>query len=550
MEKMQEFDSLLHAECLGFYNCCEVITAFLSDRKDRRTYHFITVFVMEERPVFEKEKTYLTDKPVRLSDRFCLGCQKKLVDLESVRESYKRLSETAGDTCGPLEKAVGTCGLSEAVHRTCDIGDGELTVGRLKQLNKVFVPQDSTKTSKLNRILKNNFRNGSYVMEFFDVEKTIRDVLGGKLTQKAAEELYGILPIDLFTVSDRIGSFLFQFPSSSVHMSFREDEKMEQMCFKIETERRLADESRKMKCLLTVENPEDDNMVGFGCQEVLIPGSAKLYLGDTAGLCTKRLVDCKSGFILCEETGNLIREIGMRVHMGSQFGKEREIYNDKGELEAEVSVVSAENVAMKSEEIQEWKTFINDRRYKLRMEELDRRMEFIQYGVDEYPERERALSDIRKLMNRGDGYTVYLWDPYLNAQDLLDTWYYTTGYGMELKCITSAGGHEKEKLTVIDWMEEQKKRLEGGSNQYGISVEFRCQWGTFGYGFHDRFLMIVDREGKKASEVWSLGASLNSLGTRHHIIQKVLHPQPVVDAFERLWDMLPPEHCQIWKHGG
>lgn len=529
MGKLQEFDSLIHAECLGRYNCCEAVTAFINDRHTQQIYHFITVFVMEERPATEKGQTYLTDKPVKLSERFSLGCQRKIMDLESVRKSY--------------------CALSERTDGSCNIGDGDLTVGRLKQLNKIFIPPDSTQISLMNRILKNNFWNGSYVMEFFDVEKPVRNILGRKLIEKAAEELHRLLPIDLFTVSDRIGNFLFQFPSQLVRLKFREDEAGESLTFRIEADRNLADEEKKRACLLMVENPQDNNMIGFSSQEIMIPGTVELYVGDTVGLSTKRLVDSETNLILFEETGNLIRNLQMRMHMGSQFGKEREIYNEAGELKAEISITSAETVRVKNENIQEWKTFIDERRYKMRMEELDRRMEFIQYGLTGCSERERALTDIRKLMNRGDGKKVYLWDPYLSAQDILNTWYYTTVYGMELKCITSAGDHDQKKLSIRDWMEEQKKQLENGSNQYGIVLDFRCQWGNYGYGFHDRFLMIVDEKGETKSEAWALGASINSLGTQHHIIQKVLHPQPVVDAFERLWDMLPPEHCRIWKYG-
>ena len=76
-------------------------------------------------------------------------------------------------------------------------------------------------------------------------------------------------------------------------------------------------------------------------------------------------------------------------------------------------------------------------------------------------------------------------------------------------------------------------------------MELRCKWKGHGYEFHDRFLMIVDEE--EPPLVWSLGASINSVGYKHHIIQKVLHPQMIVDAFEELWDMLSDEECLVWK---
>lgn len=531
MDNLREFDSLLHAECLGDYNCCEVVTAFIVDKKEDRIFNFITVFVMEDRYSMDGEIMWLSKRPVELSKRFRLGCQKKLVDLKTAREIFCRLSAADGN------------GL-------VDIGDGELSVGKLRLLNKVFVPQDSTRTSPLNKILKNNFRNGSYVMEFFDVEKPLKEILGKDLVKKAAEELYRLIPIDVFTISDRLGNFLFQFPSTQVCVAYQEDEQKERLSFTIETYQKPADGKVMGRYLLIVENPHDNNMAGFHSREISVPGAAEVYLGDTVGLCTVRLVECSENLIVSESTGNLIRQIGIRMNVGSQFGKERVIYDSQGGIKAEISILSGSTMEVKKDEPQIWKRFISDRQYKLRMEELDRRMEFLQYGLSGVSDREQALFDIRRMMNRGDGKLVYLWDPYLTAQDLFDTWYYTASFGLRLNCITSAGSHEKEKLSIRAWMQEQRRQLEQGSNQYGISLEFRCQWGNYGYGFHDRFLMIVDKMGQSESEVWSLGVSVNSLGTQHHIVQKVLHPQPVVDAFENLWNMLSPEECLIWKYGG
>ena len=152
-------------------------------------------------------------------------------------------------------------------------------------------------------------------------------------------------------------------------------------------------------------------------------------------------------------------------------------------------------------------------------------------------------------MNRGHDGMVYLWDPYLSVDDLLETWYYTTVFGMPLHAITSKSArktnHEKEEVSA--WIQEQRQRIQSRSNNRGISLELRCQWGTHGYGFHDRFLMIVREH--KTPEVWSLGTSVNSIGTSHHILQKVSHPQMVVDAFEKLWDLLSAEECLVWKTG-
>lgn len=56
------------------------------------------------------------------------------------------------------------------------------------------------------------------------------------------------------------------------------------------------------------------------------------------------------------------------------------------------------------------------------MDELMRSQEFIRYGKgSNVGDRQRALNDLRALMNVGPDTRVCLWDPYLSAEDLLET---------------------------------------------------------------------------------------------------------------------------------
>lgn len=47
--------------------------------------------------------------------------------------------------------------------------------------------------------------------------------------------------------------------------------------------------------------------------------------------------------------------------------------------------------------------------------------------------------------------------------------------------------------------------------------------------------------------VWSLGASVNQLGEKHHILQEVKNAQHILNAFEELWAQLNHEECIVWK---
>lgn len=519
---------LSRAQSLGFYNCCEMTTAFLLHKKEKKTYNFFSIFVWEERVNVKMTEAFLTPSLISVNNELSMGIIRKVISLEEAEACYRSLQEAIGKT-------------------SVDLGDGELTIGTMEEVPPVFVQQNSTVEIRLNEVLKNNFKNGSYLLEFFDIEKPVCRLLKNRDMEKACETLYRFVPVNLFTISDRIGNVIFQFPSLNTSISYHADETEQYLTYHVKMDRRLSEDAQ---FLLTSEVLDDDTAVGFGTMTVRVPETkTKLYLGDASKSCRTTLLDPETQLILSRQETSFIRHMHMRMHMGSQFGKERILYREDGTVLDTVDVSSGETVSTGLPDLQERGKWIENRRYHLRMEELEGRMEFLRYGLPDGPGREKAISDLRKLMCRGDGRKVYLWDPYLNAKDLLETWYYTTTYGLELKAITSRADLDKngegEQRSLEDWIREQRQILQNGSNQYGINLELRCQWGTYGYPFHDRFLMIVDE--KEKPQVWSLGASVNSIGKHHHIIQKVLHPQMIVEAFEELWNGLSAEECLVWK---
>ena len=84
-----------------------------------------------------------------------------------------------------------------------------------------------------------------------------------------------------------------------------------------------------------------------------------------------------------------------------------------------------------------------------------------------------------------------------------------------------------------------------GNNYLNLNLEFRCRHGQVGWPFHDRFL-IFPRAGGEAL-AWSLGKSVNSLGSDHHILQKVEYGELVANAFMDLWDQLQSDDYLVWR---
>jgi hypothetical protein len=240
-----------------------------------------------------------------------------------------------------------------------------------------------------------------------------------------------------------------------------------------------------------------------------------------------------------------MREISNVMQVGFQYGEQRIIYDENGDVVSVSELSSAENISVGPPVIRMRDDYITNRQYSRRADDLYARAEFRRYGKKTEPQE--ALSDVIALMNWAKTGHVYLWDPYLTVEDILHTWYFTTSMSVTLHAITS-GAIAKKNTNVRSWIKQQRKIMDERSNHYGIHAELRCQWGEHGYNFHDRFLMVLRSDREKPC-VWSLGTSINSLGEKHHIIQSVEHPQMIVDTFEELWNDLNVPECLVWKRG-
>ena len=217
------------------------------------------------------------------------------------------------------------------------------------------------------------------------------------------------------------------------------------------------------------------------------------------------------------------------------------------------------------------------RMYREETDRLAAERRFVQYKPEpgqQSVERERALDDVRFLINRHGEEGVWLWDPYLTAEDVIDTLFYCRLFGADLRALTEGhippgeDGSAQPRQSCCDRLRalmpflfapgvaepsasekfaaKQRATLQGiKSNLLGLHLGYRIRTGSAGWGFHDRFLIFPAAD--RAAQAWSLGTSVNGLGKQHHILQRVDDGQRIRDAFVELWDKLDqPEHL-IWK---
>lgn len=381
-------------------------------------------------------------------------------------------------------------------------------------------------------------------MEFFDCDKKIVNVLNTVQFRKMTDTIFDAIPIDLFSVSDRIGNFVFQFPSTNVRVSYKKDDMERQLTYDVSFDKECESDDQ---FLVLSEGVFDDSIISFGARTFKQEGCNTTFeVGDASRFCRTTIIDVKRQLILSRQETSFIRRMTCVLQMGAQYGEQRIIYDETGQVVDIIELISAENVNIEQPVIRTRDSHIHKRQYSRRVDELYARAEFRRYGRDSEPQK--ALKDVIALMNRAQTGKVYLWDPYLTVEDILHTWYFTKSMNVTLYAITSGEIAEKSKMSVCDWIEQQQEIMEKRSNHYGIHVELRCQWADYGYSFHDRFLMVLNLD-QDTSSVWSLGTSVNSLGNKHHIIQSVEHPQMMIDAFEELWNELDAPECLVWKKG-
>lgn len=511
---------------LGFYKSCEVTTIFLLDKISKQVFNYFSIFVFEEKELETDKIKYLTDKLLTISDEYRVGICRYYLSMEQAFDNFNQIRNS---------KVLSNI-------------SGELKIGNLKLINKQFVPPNGTKEVNLNKCLKNNFINGSYIYEFFNVEKGFLSRLTKKQKEKISDHIVKYVPINLHVLQDRIGNIVFQFPSNIISLDSASNRNNTSLDITLTADKRIDGEDRYS---ILVVNEFDDCITGIKYHDGRNNINARMEIGDTGNLIKTVVYDKKTDLVVYESKYSLVKQMHMRLNIGSQFPNKRTIITANGEHEVTIECAKFIEMPRKNpKNNKHWKEFVQERQYKERLEELEKRMKFMQYGASQSPEENKALEDIRKLIVLNSEKQIMLWDPYLSADDILNTLYYSTQMGIEMRAITSSNSdtrkvNGKDKQTTVDWIKEQRNILAAKSNNYGINLEVRCQFEQYGWKFHDRFLLFVMRD--QTAKVWSLGTSMNNLGKNHHIIQEVSHPQYIVDAFNDLWDELDNERCILWK---
>jgi len=425
-----------------------------------------------------------------------------------------------------------------------------LEVGELRLSAPMFVPPDGTDVVPINAILKNNFWNGSHVLRLCDSDKTrlLPFFDDRRRLQQLSSEVGNFLPVKLTGVIDFLGDIIIQVPVTVLQTNWDAGSRRGEVSVNVAwhpdiTPRRLVGAARARF---------DNGLV------------AASVIGDfthSTSLCMDihdqpfetEIWDKSSGLLLAATAPtSYIRQIVMMPHILSPEPRIFTIPKQDGLVEAvRVQVGTHQRFVVGDTDVDPARDWRNRRSQLDEAARLAERREFVQYFGNTPPkcDRVRALDDLRYLICQHGAEGVDLWDPYLSAEDVLQTLFWSTSMGVPLRAITNGDEAMEQKSSGSSgaaYNEKQRNILQANcGNTLGLNLEFRVRSGPAGWSFHDRFLIFPNSpDGPLA---WSLGTSVNSLGKAHHILQKVSNAALIAGAFQSLWFELNKEHHLIWS---
>ncbi|MBB5392778.1 MULTISPECIES: VPA1262 family N-terminal domain-containing protein [unclassified Herbaspirillum] len=429
-----------------------------------------------------------------------------------------------------------------------------LGIGELAAIPPQFVPSDGIDPHPWNSLLKNNFWEGSHLLELFDRTKIDVQFLlkEPRHLRRLAEYVRPIAKMSIDGLSDRLGNIVIQLPVTVITSVVNSRD--EDGAYGVQPVWHPDVNPRVLR--ISCEKYEDSVIEGFDSKDV-IEGMARFSV--TAPGEGPR-------YVMWDDTNKLILGASAKTFFFTSFGihfnsstlgsnvRKFSIPSKQGELEETwIPITTAPHSSeIGSSPFKPHEPWRSRRIFSNSLHELKERKEFVQYGGQSGANREQAIKDIRFLFRVHGQHGAWLWDPYLDADDILETLFYNEHANSDLRALSAGKPLPTCKCEKGDidadstWKNDQHERLEDAKgNENGLSLEFRVRKGHAGWDFHDRFLIFPSATG--GAIAWSLGTSINSLGRKHHILQKVQDGELIRQAFLDLWEALDSDEYLVWK---
>ena len=517
---IKSIEKILKMPSIGNFKCIELFEV-IGIRDSNPSFNIFSLAVAHETDLPLTEKENITPNLIKLkadkSQKF--GVLKRIVSIEDFLKIISYLV-TPGSNEDDRNK---------------------LCYGHLKAIPPVYVPPLEQGKNEFLGLLKNNFFGGSHLFEWFDESKEYVAPLIKNLA--ALDELSGrlqeYLPIKIGTHSDRLGNIIVQIPCAAVAFTIeRRDEQSHQLLSNLAVSPHFSGE---MNFSGIFWREQYGSIIDF--QKIpLVAGRNIIPFQQINGKGYYTIWD-ESNQIIC--SGGQVRSFVESVNspMSLQEYNQR-IFKLPNGKEKRINIFTPTSQSQIGKNTKDYRNWVRNRFLKIEKQELHDTLKLRQFKRDM---RQEALDFIRELIKKYGKNGIYLWDPYLNAKDLLETVFFSPYANSPIKALTGlkiAPQENKTSSYKADLANEinQAIRQAGWLNLTFVNAD-RSKVGEF----HDRFI-IFPQERYEPVKAWSLGTSVNSLGKSHHIIQEVEDGQIIADVFEEMWEQsINDENNILWK---
>jgi hypothetical protein len=528
-ENPDELSRFLIPGTVGFYNFIEVTEIIAFPDAAKEPVNVLTLAVAEE-----------TAQDLIAEFRFLNTDRIELEMLKGWKFGVVRYCRRIGELGAFISDITS--------HRVWRASGHDLRIGSMTALPSKFIPPDGLNAVPLNRVLKNNFWNGSHVIEWTDPKKELllpffKD---SPRLQELSEQVNRYVPIRIGALSDRLGNIILQFPVTVMTARFKATRESNSLTIQIGWHPKASPRDLMVTC----ERNSDGFISAFA--SVRATGAeTSIPLASSEGHYRATIWEPDTGTLLAAPGEfDFFSAVPLNMYLGSNKTRTFVLREASGqEIRHEIGITTHQALMIGTPYVGPNGGFTQGRMYDEEISRLLEERRFVQYANkpgDTRVERARALNDIRRLINDHGEAGAWLWDPFLSAGDVLETLFFCRRRNVDLRALTS-GREANEDTSTEDFVSRQKRIFsEARSNLEGLRLEFRRKYGQDGSSFHDRFL-ILPRSLNRPTRVWSLGTSVNGVGKEHHILQQVDNGQAIMDAFLELWNSLTePEHL-IWR---
>ena len=447
----------------------------------------------------------LTEKLKKINDNYSLGIERYYLSISDAKNRFENLKNNIW----------------------ISFENKKYKQKKLDLIPKQFVNLEFIDSRFKEILKKDDGIQSSYVLEFFNYDERVAFNKNFKEFDKICELVNKYLDLNFKFIPERLGNFVFQFPNTVMKVKDILTDNNEGVSLSVEWNKQL---NKIPKCSINVLSKYDDIILGDSTNIYDYFQLDELYINNLSKDGIESVIyNLDNNLILYYHSGGYLLNINLIIDIVAPNDYRSFFVDGK---EEKIQLKTANQPITINRETSKYNDIIQQSIIQNKKVLLSNELSFKQYPND----GEDGIKDLQKLISENDRNGVYLWDPFLDANDIFKTLFFSPTKNVPLRAITSS------KVGKID--EVRKGFMKNKDNIKGLNLKIKMQHGIYGHRFHDRFLIFPL---KNEPKVYSLGTSVNAFGKSHHILHIVSHPELIISAFNDLWDELDDEKCLVWE---